>query len=418
MPQLFEALGPLAPFLISMAIGLLIGLERERNPGAKAGLRTFALVSLAGSLGAMLSAQTGAPWVLGAGLLILGGMMVGVHLREDGDDDPGTTTVAAVVVCYALGAMIWYGHHQVAITLAILTTILLYFKAELRGVSQHLTRKDLVSILQFAVLSFVILPILPDENFGPYATLNPYQTWLMVVLISGLSLAGYAALRLAGQRHGALLTGLLGGIASSTATTLVFARNTRTDPALSGVAAMVILTANWVLLIRLSIVVGVIAPTLFALMASLFAGGALAGMIYFYWLWRKVGSRPELPEMEMKNPTEIHAALGFGALYAIVLLAAAWLSDIAGQAGLYAVALASGLTDVDAITLSSLRLHGTDTLSATQTATAICLAVAANIVFKAILAASIGGRALFRGILPGFAAVLLGMASVYLLLVY
>lgn len=418
MPPLFETLGPLAPFLISLAIGLLIGLERERNPGAKAGLRTFALVALAGTLGAMLSAQTGAPWMLGAGLLILGGMMIAVHLREDGDDDPGTTTVAAVVVCYGLGALIWFGHHQVAITLAILTTVLLYFKAELRGVSQTLTRKDLVSILQFAVLSFVILPILPDENFGPYATLNPYQTWLMVVLISGLSLAGYAALRLAGQRHGALLTGLLGGIASSTATTLVFARNTRADPALAGVAAMVILTANWVVLIRLSIVIGVIAPSLFPMMASIFASGALAGLAYFYWLWRKVGSRPELPEMEMKNPTEIHAALGFGALYALVLLAAAWLSDIAGQAGMYAVALASGLTDVDAITLSSLRLHGTGALAAEQAATAICLAVAANIFFKAVLAASIGGRELIRGILPGFAAVLLGIVSAYLLLVY
>lgn len=415
MPRLLEALGPLAPFLISMAIGLLIGLERERNRSAKAGLRTFALVSLAGTLGAMLSSQTDAPWMLGAGLLVLGGMMVGVHLRDDEDDDPGTTTVAAVVVCYALGALVWYGHNQVAVTLAILTTVLLYFKTELRGASQKLTRKDLVSILQFAVLSFVILPILPDENFGPYATLNPYQTWLMVVLISGLSLAGYAALRLAGQRHGALLTGLLGGAASSTATTLVFARNTRADPTLTGVAAIVILTANWVVLIRLCIVVAVIAPDLFTLMASLFAGGALAGMAYFYWLWRKVGRQPVLPEMEMKNPTEIRAALGFGAMYAIVLLAAAWLSDVAGQAGLYAVALASGLTDVDAITLSSLRLFGATTLTANQTASAIVLAVGANIVFKAILATSIGGRELAKHVLPGFAAVLSGLALAYLL---
>lgn len=412
---LFEALGPLSPFLISLAIGLLIGLERERNPGAKAGLRTFALVALAGSIGALLSAQTGAPWMLGAGLLVLGGMMVGVHLREDDDDDPGTTTVAAVVVCYGLGALVWYGHQQVAVTLAILTTVLLYFKTELRGVSQHLTRKDLVSILQFAVLSFVILPILPDENFGPYDTLNPYQTWLMVVLISGLSLAGYAALRLAGQRHGALLTGLLGGIASSTATTLVFARNTRADPELAGVAAIVILTANWVVLIRLCVLVAVIAPGLLPLMASLFAGGILAGVAYFYWLWRKIGSQPALPEMVMKNPTEIRTALGFGALYAVVLLAAAWLSDIAGQAGLYAVALASGLTDVDAITLSSLRLFGASTLSAQQTATAILLAVGANMLFKAVIATSIGGLKLARGIVPGFASVMLGIALAYLL---
>lgn len=409
MPAFLEALGPLASFLISLAIGLLIGLERERNPTAKAGVRTFSLVALAGTLGAMLSSFTGGPWMLGAGLLVLGGMMVGVHLRDDGDDDPGTTTIAAVVVCYGLGALVWYGDVQLAITLAILTTILLYFKTELRGVSQNLTRKDLVSILQFAVLSFVILPFLPDKDYGPYDTLNPYQTWLMVVLISGLSLAGYAALRLAGQRHGALLTGLLGGVASSTATTLVFARHTREDPGLAGVAAIVILTANWVLLIRLGIVVAVIAPSLLPLMASLFGGGALAGLAYFHWLWRKVGSRPTLPMLEMKNPTEIRAALGFGLLYAMVLLASAWLSDIAGQAGLYAVALASGLTDVDAITLSSLRLHVTGSLSSVQAATAICLAVAANMAFKSVLTISIGGRALAERIAPGFLAVIGGI---------
>jgi uncharacterized membrane protein (DUF4010 family) len=417
MPIYLEALGPIAPFLVSLAIGLLIGLERERNPGAKAGLRTFSLVALAGTLCAMLSSLSGAPWLLGAGLLVLGGMMVAVHARDDEDDDPGTTTVAAVVVCYGLGALAWHGQAQLAITLAILTTVLLYFKAELRGVSQNLTRTDLVSILQFAVLSLVILPFLPDIDYGPYDTLNPYQTWLMVVLISGLSLAGYAALRFAGQRHGALLTGLLGGIASSTATTLVFARHTRADPRLAGVAAIVILVANWVVLIRLTIVVAVLAPAMLGLMASLFAGGALAGLAYFHWLWRQVGRRPELPELEMKNPTELRAALGFGVLYALVLLVAAWLSDIAGHAGMYAVALASGLTDVDAITLSSLRLRASGALAAEQAATAICLAIGANIVFKSILATSIGGRDLARRILPGLAAVLLGIATTYLIVV-
>ena len=418
MTDFLIALGPLGSFLISLGIGLLIGLERERNPTAKAGLRTFSLVSLAGTLGAMLSEQTGAPWLLGAGLLVLGGMMVVVHARDDGDDDPGTTTVAAVVVCYGLGALVWYGHMQLAITLAVLTTILLYFKTELRGVSQQLTRKDLVSILQFAVLSFVILPVLPNENYGPYQALNPYQIWWMVVLISGLSLAGYAALRLAGQRHGALLTGLLGGIASSTATTLVFSRHTREDPNIAGVAAMVILTANWVVLVRLTLVVGVLAPKLLLMVASMLIGGAIAGLTYFLWLWRNVGDRPNLPEMEMKNPTEIRAALGFGLLYAGVLFAAAWLSDVAGQAGLYAVALASGLTDVDAITLTALRLYNVGNLQASNVATVIFLALVANIVFKGILSTSIGGKQLARRIIPGFLAVLLGTTSTFLLFTY
>lgn len=404
-----QELAALFPFLTSLAIGLLIGLERERSPAAKAGLRTFSLVALAGTLGALLSQKTGAPWMLGAGLLIMGGMMVTSYLKDDETEDPGTTTIAAVVVCYALGAMVWFQMEQLAVTLAILTTALLYFKPELRGVSRSLTRLDLVSILQFAVLSFVILPILPNQDYGPYKALNPYQIWWMVVLISGLSLAGYAALRIAGQRHGTLLTGLFGGIASSTATTLAFSRHTRDNPALAAMAALVILMANWVVLVRLSIVVGVLQPGLLRPMLTLLGGGALAGLVMLYVFWQRMADKPETPALEMKNPTEMRAAIGFGLLYAAVLFAAAWLSDLVGDQGLYAVALVSGLTDVDAITLSSLRLFGLGNLQEAQVITTVLLALLANIAFKSGLAASIGGTALARQVLPGMAAVAAGL---------
>lgn len=409
-----QELATLFPFLTSLAIGLLIGLERERSPAAKAGLRTFSLVALAGTLGALLSQKTGAPWMLGAGLLIMGGMMVTSYLKDDETEDPGTTTIAAVVVCYALGAMVWFELEQLAVTLAILTTALLYFKPELRGVSRSLTRLDLVSILQFAVLSFVILPILPNQDYGPYKALNPYQIWWMVVLISGLSLAGYAALRIAGQRHGTLLTGLFGGIASSTATTLAFSRNARDTPSLTAMAALVILLANWVVLVRLAIVVGLLQPGLLRPMLTLLGGGALAGLVMLYVFWRRMADKPEAPALEMKNPTEMRAAIGFGLLYAAVLFAAAWLSDLVGDQGLYAVALVSGLTDVDAITLSSLRLFGLGNLQAGQVVTAVLLAMLANIVFKSGLAASIGGADLARQVLPGMAAVAAGLVAGWL----
>jgi uncharacterized membrane protein (DUF4010 family) len=411
-----DPLSTLYPFLTSLAIGLLIGLERERSPAAKAGLRTFSLVALAGTLGALLAVKTDSPWLLAAGLMILGGMMVATYFKDSDSDDPGTTTVAAVVVCYILGAMVWYGMEQLAVTLAILTTALLYFKPELRGVSRSLTRLDLVSILQFAVLSFVILPILPNQDYGPYNALNPYQVWWMVVLISGLSLAGYAALRIAGQRHGTLLTGLFGGIASSTATTLAFSRHGRNDPRLVGMASLIILLANWVLLIRLSLVVAVLAPALLQPMVTMLGSGALAGLVMLYLRWRKLVGNPDTPTLEMKNPTEIRAALSFGALYAGVLFAAAWLSDLVGSQGVYAVALVSGLTDVDAITLSSLRLFGLGNLQAEQVATTVLLAVLANIAFKSGLATVIGGTALARQVLPGMAAVAAGLLTGWLLL--
>lgn len=404
-----EQLATLYPFLTSLGLGLMIGLERERSPTARAGLRTFALVALAGTLGALLSEKTGAPWMLGAGLLILGGMMVASYFSVPDRDDPGTTSIAAVVVCYALGAMVWFRLEQLAVTLAILITALLYFKAELRDVSHSLTRLDLVSILQFAVLSFVILPILPDQDYGPYHALNPYQIWWMVVLVSGLSLAGYAALRIAGQRHGSLLTGLFGGIASSTATTLAFSRHGRDNPQLVGMAALVILLANWVVLVRLSLVVAVLAPGLLWPMLTLFGSGAAAGLVVIWLTWRRLDGSPLAPTLDMKNPTEIRAALGFGLLYAGVLFAAAWLSDLVGSQGVYAVALVSGLTDVDAITLSSLRLFGLGNLQAEQVATTVLLAILANIAFKSGLASAIGGTRLARQVLPGMAAVAGGL---------
>jgi uncharacterized membrane protein (DUF4010 family) len=402
-------LAPLVHFLTSLAIGLLIGLERERNPSAKAGLRTFTLVAMAGTLGALLSEKTGAPWMLGAGLLVMGGMMVAAYSKDDDEEDPGTTTIAAVVVCYGLGALVWFNYTQLAVTLGVITTILLYFKAEMRGISQQLSRLDLVSILQFAVLSFVILPVVPNQGFGPYAVLNPYQIWWMVVLISGLSLAGYAALRIVGQRHGALLTGLFGGIASSTATTLAFSRHGRADPALVGMAALVILLANWMVLIRLGIEVAVVAPALLSKMVVILGGGILAGLLTLYWvIWRRLEVRADAPKLEVKNPTEIRAALTFGLLYAAVLLASAWLSDLVGSRGVYAVAVVSGLTDVDAITLSSLRLLGLGTLTQHQAATSILLALLSNIVFKSGLTLVIGGSQLAWRALPGFASVATG----------
>jgi uncharacterized membrane protein (DUF4010 family) len=411
-----DQLATLYPFLTSLALGLLIGLERERSPAARAGLRTFSLVALAGTLGALLSEKTGAPWMLGAGMIVMGGMMVATYFKAAESEDPGTTTIAAVVVCYALGAMVWFDLEQLAVSLAILTTALLYFKPELRGVSRNLSRLDLVSILQFAVLSFVILPILPNQDYGPYKAINPYQIWWMVVLISGLSLAGYAALRIAGQRQGTLLTGLFGGIASSTATTLAFSRHARNSPDLSGMAALVILLANWVLLIRLSVLVAVLAPGLWRPLLTLLGSGALAGLVMLYLAWRRLDNQFSAPKLEMGNPTEIRAALGFGLLYAAVLFAAAWLSDLVGSQGVYAVALVSGLTDVDAITLSSLRLFNLGNLQIDQTANAILLAVLANITFKSGLAAVIGGKALARQVLPGMAAVAGGLVLGWLLI--
>jgi uncharacterized membrane protein (DUF4010 family) len=397
-------------FMTSLAIGLLMGLERERRSSAKAGLRTFALVALLGTLAGLLAEKVDSGWILPAGLLTVGAMIIAAYLNQPDDaGDPGTTSVVAILVCYCLGAAVWFGYGTLAVMIGIATTALLYFKAELHGLSSQLTPKDIISILQFAVLTFVILPILPDRNYGPYEALNPHQAWLMVVLVSGVSLAGYAALRLAGPQHGAPMMGLLGGLVSSTATTVVFSRHAHANAALARTAMVVIMVASLMVLLRLMVMAAVVAPDVIEPLAKVFVGGLLPGLAVTAFAWRRLEAQGALPMPEVRNPTEIRTALGFGALYAVVLFCSAWLSDVAGAKGLYAVALASGLTDVDAITLSSLRLFTLDTLTKGQAVTSISLAVLSNLTFKAGLIVALGGWPLARLALPAMLAVAAGL---------
>jgi len=399
-------------FATSLAIGLLIGLERERSAAAKAGLRTFALVALLGTICAMLATQSGAAWPLAAGLLAVALLIVAAYFGAPAPDgDPGTTTEAALLVCYGLGAMIWYGFSTIAITLAIAVAALLYFKQELQGISRNLERRDLISILQFATLSFIVLPILPNIGYGPYQALNPYNVWLMVVLISGISLSGYVALRLVGQRYGAPLLGFMGGMASSTATTLVYARHGKSDPQLIQLAVPVILIANLVVVIRLGVLGAVTAPAILPRLLPVLGGALALGLAATFYWWRKLRQGGELPMPQMKNPAEIRISLAFGLLYGGVLVLTAWLSDFAGNKGLYAIAVVSGLTDVDAITLSSLRLFSLGKLAAEQTVTAIVLALIANLLFKFGLIVSIGGALLAKRCIWGMGAVAVGAAA-------
>ena len=403
-------LASLPRYVVALAIGLLMGLERERNPAAKAGLRTFALTALMGVLAAHLATVIAAPWLIAVGLLLVGAMMIAAYLRDpQPNGDPGTTTVAALMLCYSLGVLVWHNEIQLAVMLGIAATMLLYFKPELRGLSQHLSRRDLLSVLQFAVLSLIILPLVPNRNYGPYGALNPYQIWWMVVLIAGVGLAGYAALRLVGQQRGAVMLGLLGGLVSSTATTLSFSRHARASSEMMPIAVIVIVLANLVVLVRLGVLAAVLAPGVLPHLLPVLIGGLAVGGLGATYGVHRLQPQGEMPALAMVNPTELRTALGFGLMYAMVLLASAWLSDWLGTRGLYAVALVSGLTDVDAITLSSLRLHNLDKLSVTVVVNVITLATLANLLFKSALTLVIGGWHMARHAMAGMGAVALGL---------
>lgn len=407
-------LASLPRYVVALAIGLLMGLERERNPAAKAGLRTFALTALLGVLTAHLATEFGELWLIAVGLLLVGVMMIAAYLHApQPDGDPGTTTVAALMLCYGLGVLVSHDEIQLAVMLGVAATMLLYFKPELSGLSQHLSRRDLLSVLQFAVLALIILPLLPNQDYGPYGALNPHQIWWMVVLIVGVGLAGYAALRLVGQQRGAVMLGLLGGLVSSTATTLAFSRHARASSEMMPIAVIVIVLANLVVLVRLGVLTAVLAPAVLVQLLPVLLGGLVAGGLGAAYGVHRLQPQGELPPLAMGNPTELRPALGFGLLYAVVLLAAAWLSDWLGTRGLYAVALVSGLTDVDAITLSSLRLHNLDKLTVAVAVNVITLGVLANLVFKSVLTFTIGGWQLARHAVAGMGALGLGLVAAW-----
>ncbi|HEY4636995.1 MAG TPA: DUF4010 domain-containing protein, partial [Burkholderiales bacterium] len=265
-------------FAASLGIGLLIGLERERNPAAKAGVRTFALIALAGTLAAFVDAALGGAWVVPVGLAVVAGMLIAAYWRIGAEEEPGTTTVAAAAVCYLLGVMVGTGETAIAGALAIGVTALLYFKPEIEGFSTALERHEQVSVLQFLIVTFIVLPILPDRAYGPYAVLNPRQIWLMVVLISGIGLASYVALRLAGARGGALLAGALGGLVSSTATTVLYARHSREAPAMERMALTVVPLANMMPLARIALLAFVVEPRMLAVLAPALGAALAAGL--------------------------------------------------------------------------------------------------------------------------------------------
>jgi uncharacterized membrane protein (DUF4010 family) len=404
-----DLLAALHAFVISLALGLMMGLERERRGGTNAGLRTFGLVGVAGTAAAMIAQQTGSPWLLPVMVAGLVAMMIAADQhRGDADEQPDTTTTVALLLCFLFGVMLWHGHTRLTVALALGATALLYFKAELHGATQRLTRQDIVSFLQFALITFVVLPVLPDQGYGPYGVLNPYTIWLMVVLTSGLSLAGYATLRLAAQATAVPLLGLLGGLVSSTATTLVFARKVRDDPKHAGTAFVIVTLANLVVPMRMAVLAAVLAPAVLPVLIPVLAAGVVAGAALPLRGWLAMRSS-HAPAPDYGNPTNLRHALMFGAIFAVVLVVSAAFHDQAGEMGVYAVAAVSGLADMDAIAISTFKLLTGGLLTPAQAAIAVVIALAANMAFKATLVLVVAGRALAARVAASFLAQLAGL---------
>jgi uncharacterized membrane protein (DUF4010 family) len=386
-------------------------MQRERTEPSVAGVRTFPLITMFGTVCARLSAEYGG-WIVAAGLVALAALIVAANVAKlrAGDIDPGATTEVATVLLYAVGALTVLDL-SAAVIVGGVVALLLHHKAGMHRIVGAIGDRDIRAIMQFVLISLVILPVLPNRTFGPYDVLNPFKIWLMVVLIVGISLSGYIAFKLMGGRAGALVGGLLGGVVSSTATTASYARLSRSGRDEAPLFAAVILVASTVVFARVLILIAVAASPAFANLATpigVMLGAMLALSAAIYLTTRRQSMKPPEPE----NPAELKPALIFGALYAAVLVLVKIARDHFGSAGLYTVAAISGLTDMDAITLSTSQLVAGGQLEAAAGWRAILLASLSNIVFKTAMVAVLGTRRLLAWVGSLFAIAVVAGAAI------
>jgi uncharacterized membrane protein (DUF4010 family) len=408
---------------VALAIGLLIGVERgwsergEQEGSRIAGVRTFALIGLLGGAAALLVQPMGV-WLPGLGLLALGALFASAHVvhAKVRPDQLGITVPIAGLLTFVLGALAASGEVAVAAAAAVVAALLLSSKPALHRWLGTLNREELSAGLQLLLLSVVVLPLLPDQGYGPWQALNPYRIWWMVVLIAAISFVGYFAVKTAGARKGSIFTGMFAGLSSSTALTLHFSRLTKRQPELSDLFATGILLACGTMLPRVAVVLAVTAPDL--VLPALPALSTMTLVLYGVALrhWRSLPGKNGEMATPLSNPLELRAAIGFGALLALVMVLAKGMELWLGDAGVLALAAASGIADVDAITLS-LGGMSQSTLDPKIAVTGILVAAASNCVVKGGMAFAIGGARLALPVtLPLVVAAILGPVAVWLTL--
>lgn len=405
---------------IALALGLLIGIERgwtERSAeeGRRiAGIRTFGLLGLLGGLWALLAEDMG-EILLGISFLALTAILVAGYWRErQVDQDSGITTLVAALVTFALGALAVRGQIHIAISGAVITVALLSLKPILHGWLRRLEPEEFYAGIKLLLISVVLLPVLPNQGYGPWQAINPYQVWWMVVLIAGLSFAGYLAMKLVGTERGILLTGVFGGMVSSTATTLTFSRLAR-QLNMGRLLSVGVLVASTTMFPRILIEVSIINPALLPHLALPLGLITLVATVYTAWLWFRVDETCNATTLRLKNPLQLTSALQFGLLLAAIMLLAEAFRTWLGETGIYLLAAVSGIADVDAITLSLANMARAD-LAADVASRAILLAALVNTLVKGVLVFVIAGGSMAKYFAPGLILMLATGAGALLFL--
>ncbi|HYG75701.1 MAG TPA: MgtC/SapB family protein [Planctomycetota bacterium] len=424
------------PFIslgVALGAGLLVGMQREQAALAEGGredryfvggIRTYPLYALAGVVSTLLARQLGMWIIVAVFAAMVAPLLIAYASDVRNERDRGITSEIAFVITFLLGVLAAIRgvmdppatRYLVVAATAVTLTTLLSLKEPLHALARSISIDDVYATVKFLILAVIVLPLLPNEAFGPYKALNPFHIGLMIVLMAALGFIGYVLIRSLGAGRGLALTGLVGGLVSSTVVTLAFSGRAKRSPEIANACALAVVLASTIMLIRVLILIAVVFPPLMATLIMPVAVMILAGLAgagWFYYRGDKAGQDGD--EVKFHNPFELGLALKFGLLFALVLLASKAALEYFGQSGVYAAAVLAGLTDMDAITLSmaDLAKGGLDHRTA---ATGILLGAASNTAVKAGLAISLGGWLFGKKIAAAFALMIAaGAATVAIL---
>lgn len=394
----------LQSIVVSACLGALVGLIRQwseqmRSADDKSlsGVRTYTLWAVLGCLAAYLGDRS-TPFLLALTVVAVAGHLVYQHASGESGGSIGSTSFASILVTLFIGALVYWNQLQAAAITAAITMVILGVKQPVHAWTRKFTDQDLRATLQFVAITGVVLPLVPNRDMGPFGGFNPLSTWLMVVLISGIGFFGYVAIRLLGERGGLLITSLLGGLVSSTATSLAFSRSSREEPSVSRTAALAVVIASTVMIVRVPVMAGIISPPMVSVLWLPCLIMALPAIVYGYWHHRleRASAGTEVQTPHYANPLSLVTAIKFALAYSVIAFLVKAATQLGHTASLVPLSFISGLTDMDAITLSMAREHSGGELDLTLAARSLVAGMIGATVMKGGIAVVAGSPVLKR----------------------
>ena len=402
--------------IIAVLIGVLIGLEREHSKPANektfAGVRTFPLISILGFVAALISSVTSF-WIYFAIFIGYSSLITAAYIFSAKFGRPGGTTEISTILVFILGSLVYWNYVVLAAIIAVVVATFLTLKIQLHRFVGKVSEEDLYATIKLAIITVIILPLLPNREIGPLNILNPQMIWLMVIFISGISFIGYVFVKIFGQNKGIPITGLMGGLVSSTAVSYSFSKKSKENNEIAKNFGLGILLASTVMYPRIFLIVLVLNSALINsvwLPLTLFT---LTNVVVCYFMSKKINSSRSQHEIDLKNPFKLKSALLFGLIFAIMIFLAKTAEIYLGKNGIYAASAFGGLASIDAIivSLTQLTYHK---LNGNVIAIAVIIVVISNSVFKGIITLIWGTRELSKQVIKGLGIVSL-IGVLYLL---